>query len=158
TKDTAARLLSLLICRPKNFEAHQLDAMLREGRIPKVHAWLVSYVIKKNSHAEGMRLKWLRDPDELVASAGWALTTDLVSRNSDVLDLDQLLDTIEAEIKTAPEKLQWEMNTCLAHIGIHHDDHRARAINIGKRLEVLKDYPTPPNCTSPYVPLWIAEM
>ena len=28
----------------------------------------------------------------------------------------------------------------------------------GERLEVLKDYPTPPNCTSPFVPLWIAEM
>jgi hypothetical protein len=23
---------------------------------------------------------------------------------------------------------------------------------------VLKDYPTPPNCTSPYAPAWIAEM
>jgi hypothetical protein len=23
---------------------------------------------------------------------------------------------------------------------------------------VLKDYPTPPNCTSPYAPIWIAEM
>lgn len=26
------------------------------------------------------------------------------------------------------------------------------------RLEVLKDYPTPPNCTSPFAPAWIAEM
>jgi hypothetical protein len=23
---------------------------------------------------------------------------------------------------------------------------------------VLKDYPTPPNCTSPFAPVWIAEM
>ncbi|HEX6685213.1 MAG TPA: DNA alkylation repair protein, partial [Candidatus Limnocylindrales bacterium] len=32
TKDTAARLLALLICRPKAFEREQLDAMLRDSR------------------------------------------------------------------------------------------------------------------------------
>ena len=50
------------------------------------------------------------------------------------------------------------MNECLAHIGIEHPDHRARALVIGEGLEVLKDYPTPPTCTSPYVPAWVAEM
>ncbi|MEO7348754.1 MAG: DNA alkylation repair protein [Terrimesophilobacter sp.] len=158
TGNTAARLLSLLICRPKNFDAHELDTMLREGRIPKVNAWLVSYVIKKSAHAEEMRLRWLSDPDEVVASAGWALTSDLVSRNPEVLDLVALLDTIESQMKAAPERLQWAMNTCLAHIGIEHVEYRERAISIGERLGVLKDYPTPPNCTSPYAPLWIAEM
>jgi hypothetical protein len=39
-----------------------------------------------------------------------------------------------------------------------HAEHRARAVAIGERLEVLKEYPTPPNCTSPYAPIWITEM
>ena len=38
------------------------------------------------------------------------------------------------------------------------DKLRERARDIGERLEVLKDYPTPPNCTSPFAPLWIDEM
>jgi 3-methyladenine DNA glycosylase AlkD len=50
------------------------------------------------------------------------------------------------------------MNNCLAQIGIEHAGHRARAIGIGEHLQVLKDYPTPPNCTSPFAPAWIAEM
>lgn len=29
---------------------------------------------------------------------------------------------------------------------------------MGERLGVLKDYPTPPNCTSPYAPTWIADV
>ena len=156
--DTAARLLSVLICRPKSFDSEELDAMLRQARIPKVHAWFVSYVIKKNPNAEELRLRWLSDPDESVASAGWALTSDVVSKNPEVLDLTALLDTIEAHMKTAPEQLQWAMNHCLAQIGIEHAEYRERAIRIGERLEVLKDYPTPPNCTSPYAPAWIAEM
>jgi 3-methyladenine DNA glycosylase AlkD len=93
-----------------------------------------------------------------VASAGWTLTSKAVVKTPEVLDLAGLLDTIESQMKDAPDRLQWEMNTCLAQIGITHPEHRDRAVAIGERLEVLKDYPTPPNCTSPFAPTWIAEM
>ena len=158
TGDTAARLLALLICRPKAFERDELDAMLRAARTPKVHDWLVNYVVKKSRHAEDLRQAWIADADPVVASAGWALTTERVAKNPDGLDLPGLLDTIEAQMKDAPDRLQWAMNHCLAQIGIEHAGHRARAIAIGERLEVLKDYPTPPNCTSPFAPTWINEM
>jgi 3-methyladenine DNA glycosylase AlkD len=158
TGDTAARLLALLICRPKAFGRDELDAMLREARAPKVHDWLVNYVVKKSPHAEELRLAWSADPDPVVASAGWALTTERVAKRPEGLDLPGLLDVIEAGMKDAPDRLQWAMNHCLAQIGIDHAEHRARAVGIGERLQVLKDYPTPPGCTSPYAPVWIEEM
>lgn len=158
TEDTAARLLALLVCRPKVFERDELDAMLREARAPKVHDWLVSYVVRKSPHAEELRLAWLADPDPIVASAGWALTTERVAKEPEGLDLSGLLDVIEAQLKQAPDRLQWAMNSCLAQIGIDHAGHRDRAIAIGERLKVLKDYPTPPNCTSPFAPVWITEI
>ncbi|GGP17415.1 DNA alkylation repair protein [Nonomuraea glycinis] len=158
TDDTAARLLALLICRPKAFGRDELDVMLREARAPKVHDWLVNYVVKKNPHAEELRLAWSADPDPVVASAGWALTTERVTKKPEILDLTGLLDVIEAEMKDAPDRLQWAMNHCLAQIGIDHAEHRTRAIDIGERLEVLKDYPTSPGCTSPFAPVWITEI
>ncbi|WP_433579583.1 DNA alkylation repair protein [Nocardia brasiliensis] len=158
TGDTTARLLATLICRPKAFERDELDRMLRAARTPKVHDWLVNYVVKKNPHAEELRRSWLADPDPVVASAGWALTTERVAKKPDGLDLSGLLDVIEADMQDAPERLQWAMNHCLAQIGIEHAAHRARAIDIGERLKVLEDYPTPPNCTSPFAPIWITEM
>jgi 3-methyladenine DNA glycosylase AlkD len=158
TGDTAARLVAILVCRPKAFTRDELDAMLREARRPKVHDWLVGYVVKKSPHAEALRVAWSADPDPVVASAGWALTSDRVAKSPDGLDLAALLDVIEAEMAAAPDRLQWAMNTCLAQIGIEHAEHRARAIDIGERLRVLEDYPTPPNCTSPFAPIWITEM
>ena len=158
TGDTAARLLALLICRPKAFGNDELDVMLREARTPKVHDWLVNYVVKKNPNAEELRVAWTADPDPVVASAGWALTTERVAKKPEGLDLSGLLDVIEAEMKDAPDRLQWAMNHCLAQIGIEHARYRARAIDIGERLRVLEDYPTPPNCTSPFAPIWISEM
>ena len=158
TGNTAARLVAILICRPKAFERDELDAMLRQARIPKVHDWFVSYVVKKSPHAEELRQMWFADPDPVIASAGWALTSDRVVNKPEGLDLPELLDIVEAEMKDAPDRLQWAMNTCLAQIGIEHADHRARAIDIGNRLRVLEEYPTPPNCTSPFAPVWIEEM
>ncbi len=158
TDDDAARLLALLVCRPKAFERAELDTMLREARTPKVHDWLVNYVVKKSPHAEELRLAWFADPDPVVASAGWALTTERVAKRPEGLDLSGLLDIVETQMKDAPEHLQWAMNHCLAQIGIDHAEHRARAIDIGERLEVLKDYPTSPGCTSPFAPVWITEM
>jgi len=158
TGDTAARLLALLVCRPKAFRRDELDAMLRDARAPKLQDWLVNYVVKKSPHGEELRTAWLADTDPVVAAAGWALTSDRVVRKPGGLDLPALLDTIEAEMKDAPDRLQWAMNTCLAQIGIEHAAYRKRATAIGERLEVLKDYPTPSGCTSPFAPAWIGEM
>ncbi|MFE9243649.1 DNA alkylation repair protein [Nocardiopsis sp. NPDC006938] len=158
TGDSAARLLALLVCRPREFGRDELDAMLRGARTPKVHDWLVNYVVKKGPHAEELRLAWFDDPDPVVASAGWALTVERVGKRPDGLDLPGLLDTIEDGMADAPDRLQWEMNNCLARIGIDHPEYRERAVAIGERLRVLEDYPTPPGCLTPYAPVWIGEM
>ncbi|MFJ6417370.1 DNA alkylation repair protein [Paeniglutamicibacter sp. NPDC091659] len=158
TGDSDARLLALLICKPKAFGLEELDAMLREAVVPKVQEWLVSYVVKKSPHCEALRLRWFDDLDPVVASAGWELTVTHVSKNPGLLDLPRLLETIESEMKDAPERLQWAMNHTLAEIGISHAEHRERALAIGEKLQVLADYPTPPGCTSPFAPIWINYM
>ncbi|PFG31243.1 3-methyladenine DNA glycosylase AlkD [Paramicrobacterium agarici] len=158
THETGLQLLAVLISSPRQYDSAQLDRMLREARAPKVREWFVNYVAKKSPHAEELRVSWLGADDPLVRSAGWALTSDRVVKNPDGIDLRGLLDAIELSMKTAPDPLQWQMNACLAQIGIMHPEHRTRAITIGERLEVLKDYPTPPGCTSPYAPTWIGEI
>lgn len=158
TGETPARLLALLVCRPKDFSADELDAMLRETDPPKVNDWFVNYVAKKTPLAEEMRLRWFDDTDPTVAAAAWSLTSVRVVKDPDGLDLDRLLDLIEAQMKDAPARPQWSMNETLAQIGIHHPDLRERALAIGDRLQVLADYPTAPGCTSPFAPIWIGEM
>lgn len=158
TDDSAARLLALLVCRPKAFDRDTLATMLRTARTPKVHDWLLANVVRRCAHTEDLRQAWIADPDPVVASAGWALTVDRVAKRPDGLDLTGLLDEIEASMAAAPDRLQWAMNHCLAQIGIDHPELRARAIAVGERLRVLEDYPTSPGCTSPYAPIWITEV
>lgn len=158
TGETAPRLLALLICKPREFTADELDAMLRETRPPKVNDWFVSYIAKKSPLAEEMRVRWFDDADPTVAAAAWSLTSERVAKTPEGLDLEDLLDRIERDMKDAPKRPQWSMNETLAQIGIYHLHLRAHALEIGERLQVLADYPTAPGCTSPFAPIWIGEI
>lgn len=158
TDDVPGQLLGLLIAKPRELSADEVDRMLRTTRSAKAHDWLVNYIAKKSPHAEALRERWFDDADADARAAAWSLTTARVVKKPEGLDLDALLDRIERELKDAPSREQWAMNETLAQIGIQHPTYRERALEIGNRLQVLADYPTPPNCTSPFAPAWIAEM
>jgi 3-methyladenine DNA glycosylase AlkD len=59
---------------------------------------------------------------------------------------------------TAAPEVQWTMNSTLAQIGIKFPEYRARALAIGEKLGIYRDYPTSKGCTSPFAPIWINEM
>lgn len=152
------RLLATQIASPSKLSAEQLDAMLRAAELPKVQDWLLTAVVKRSRHRHALRRAWIADPDPVVASAGWGLTSHVLRKGEEELDVPALLDVIEAQMAAAPERLQWAMNETLATIGIEVPELRERALAIGERLGVLRDYPTPAGCTSPFAPAWIAEM
>jgi 3-methyladenine DNA glycosylase AlkD len=154
--DVAAQLVALLICRPKQFTADELDAMLRSTRSDKAHDWLLNYLVKKSPHAADLRARWWGDADPRIRAAGWTLTTHAVTTAD--LDRDALLDEIERDMRDADPKLQWAMNETLATIGIEDDARRLRALRIGEELQVLADYPVSKGCISPFAPIWITEM
>ena len=64
----------------------------------------------------------------------------------------------QAEMADAVPEVQWTMNMALATIGIHFAKHRKRAIAIGEKLGIYRDYPCSKGCTSPFAPIWINAM
>lgn len=99
------------------------------------------------------------DSDHIfTARMGWSLTVERVLKAPDGLSLTGLLDRIEREMADAATDKQWMLNYCLGEIGINFAEHRERAVAIGEKIEAFRDYPTSKGCTSPYVPIWIAEM
>lgn len=153
-----AQLLSLLIMKPRQLSAAELESMVREVGIAWVADWLSSYIIKEHPDRESLRVKWMNDKNPWAARAGWSLTNGRVAREPDGLDIPAFLDRIESELASADPAEQWTMNNTLAGIGINHDKHRKRALAIGEKLGVYRDYPVSNGCTSPYAPVWINEM
>lgn len=56
---------------------------------------------------------------------------------------------------SAVTEVQRTMNNTLATIGIHFPKDRKRAIDIGEKLGIYRDYPVSKGCTSPIAPIWI---
>lgn len=158
TKNIDARMLAILVLDVQALTSKQLDRMVRAARFSQVAIWLSTYVTKQHADKEALREQWMQVDHPMAARAGWGLTASRVENDPEGLDLVALLDRIEAEMGDAPEPTQWTMNMCLGQIGIHHRKHRKRVLKIGEALGVYRDYPTSKGCTSPFVPLWVAEM
>lgn len=158
TGNIDARLLAILLLKPKLLTPEQLDAMVRDAGFVQVFDWLDSYVVRQHAAKEALRQAWTHDPDPWAARGFWSLTAERVGKSPAGLDLPALLDRIEAELVAAAPEPQWTMNNTLAGIGIHFAEHRERALAIGERLGVYRDYPTPKGCTSPFAPIWIGEI
>jgi 3-methyladenine DNA glycosylase AlkD len=158
TGNVDAQLLATLLIKPNDLSAAELERMVRSVTFMQVADWLHSYVVKEHPDNESLRIKWMATDDILAARAGWRLTAGRVAKHPEGLDLAALLDRIESEMGSAAPEVQWTMNCCLAEIGIHFPKHRKRAIAIGEKLGIFRDYPVSKGCTSPFAPIWINEI
>jgi 3-methyladenine DNA glycosylase AlkD len=158
TGNIEARLLATLIIIPKALSVTELDKMVQYERFTQVVDWLYAYVIKEHPDKEQLRQQWLLSAGPMTARLGWSLTSGRVARSPEGLDIPAILHRLEAEMPNAAPEVQWTMNTTLAQIGIHHPAYRERAIAIGERLGIYRDYPVSKGCTSPFAPIWINEM
>jgi 3-methyladenine DNA glycosylase AlkD len=153
-----AMLLSTLLMRPAQISNDDLEQMVRVATYVQLSDWLATNVVKLHPDKEMLRQKWMVSDQVMLARAGWMLTAERVARAPEGLDLNGLLDRIEAQMGTASTQVQWTMNNTLAAIGIHFAEHRTRAVAIGEKLGVFRDFPTSKGCTSPFAPIWIAAI
>jgi len=158
TGNVDAQLLATLLITPKNLSPREMDGMVRSVAFAQVADWLIAYVVKKHPDKEALRQEWMAADDRWAARAGWSLTAERVVKSSEVLDLAALLDRIQSEMTKADPVVQWTMNSTLAEIGIHFPKLRKRALAIGERLGIYRDYPVSKGCTSPFAPIWIKAM
>lgn len=158
TGNVDAQQLATLLINVKLLSADELERMVKSISFAWVADWLQSYVVKVHADKETLRSKWMTSTDRWTARSAWQLTAGRVVKSPDGLDLEGLLDRIEKEMPTAAPEVQWTMNMCLAEIGIHFPKLRKRAIAIGEKLGIYRDYPCSKGCTSPFAPIWIHEM
>jgi 3-methyladenine DNA glycosylase AlkD len=162
TGNMDAQMVAILIMKPKELSADELDAMVRAVPFAWVADWLQSYIIKHQPDDVRAKLrdKWMKksEKDSWAARAGWHLAASGINSGDDDLDVDALLDRIEKEMPKAKPETQWTMNNTLAAIGTKHAKHRKRAVAIGEKIGLYADWPMVKGCTIPYVPVWVDAM
>src|SRR5262245_41846347 len=59
TGNIDAQLLAILVMKPKELSAKELDKMVRTARFTQVADWLNSYIVKEHPDKETLREKWM---------------------------------------------------------------------------------------------------
>jgi 3-methyladenine DNA glycosylase AlkD len=158
TGNVDAQLLATLAMKPASLSADELDRITRSTSCTQVADWLNAYVVAAHAEKDSLRAAWMKDKDRWAARAGWNLTASGVNKGGDGIDPSALLGRIEKEMPKAKPEVQWTMNNTLAAIGIAYPEHRARAVAIGEKIGLYRDWPVSKGCTPPYVPVWIEAM
>jgi 3-methyladenine DNA glycosylase AlkD len=158
TNNLDARLLACLLIKPKSLSKEELNELVESIDHVQVADWVNSYIVKEHPEKELLREMWMNADNKWAARAGWSLTSGKIAKGAEGLELEHLLDRIEKEMPGVRPEIQWTMNTALAYIGIYHQKLRKRAIEIGNKMGIYKDYPVSKGCTSPFAPIWINEM
>jgi len=165
TGNVDAMFLATLIMKPKLLPEEEVERMAASVTFSQARFgqsaladWLMTNIIRQHPSKEALRQRWMESSQPMLARAGWSLTAARIAQAPEGLDPAALLDRIEWEMAGAPSAVQWTMNGCLAEIGIHFAELRPRALDIGERLGIFRDYPCSKGCTSPFAPIWINFM
>jgi len=158
TKNVDAQLLAALLLNPKFLSASDLDTLTRSTTFAQVADWLNAYIVAQHPDKEALRKKWMTEKDPWAARAGWNLTASAINKGTSEDDPETLLTRIEKELAKAKPEVQWTMNNTLAAIGIKHANLRKRALAIGAKVGLYKDWPVSKGCIIPCVPVWVDAM
>lgn len=158
TGNVDAQFLAALLLDPKKLSAKELDRLVRSISFVRVADWFISYVVANFLDKDTLREGWMNDKNRWAARAGWQLTASRVAKSPEGLKLPALLDRVEKEMPTAVPEVQWTMNNTLANIGIHEPKLRKRALALGEKIGLYRDWPVSKGCTPPFAPIWINFM
>ena len=158
-----ARLLSTLIFDKKLLAQETIDRLASDLLIQdedernQLSDWLLANQLTKDKKLIALLESWQESATPLLRRWFWYYQARLrwTGRTPPPGSSADLLNSLEASMKTEEPGVQWAMNFCAGWIGIFEPDLRARCVKLGKVLELYKDDPVAKNCTPSYLPEFI---
>lgn len=157
SENTDAQWLACMMLDAKKLTLDEVRNMVAQLTYSDMIDKFIGEVVCHHKDANILAEEWWTSSKDNLGQAGWKLIVYKVSHNNLKNDeLEKLLATIEAELKTSPPGKQWAMNHALCEIGISYPQFTERCITLGETLGVYQDLKVSKGCTSAYAPSWIA--
>jgi 3-methyladenine DNA glycosylase AlkD len=140
----------------------QLDGWAKTAWWEMLSGYSVPGVAAENEAACSLAMKWLKMKDSKRAVAGWSTYSAVLSiRSDDELDLDEiksLLEKVEAEIDTAPNKVKYCMNGIVISVGSYVKPLLKAAKATAKKIGVVEVDMGDTACQTPLATDMIAKI
>jgi len=157
-----SRLLSTLIFDKKlltesDIEELAIDLLTHEEDERKqLSDWLLANQLTKDKKLVTLLETWRQNPSPVLRRWFWYHQARLrwMGRTPPKNSVE-LLDSLEANIKSEESEVQWAMNFCAGWIGVYEPKLRSRCIKLGKKFGLYKNETVAKNCTPSYLPEFI---
>jgi len=124
--------------------------------------YTVPWVASGSKHGHDLALEWIESKNELIASAGWATLSSLVSIKDDAeLDLPELkklLARIEKTIHKQPNCVRGSMNAFVIAVGGYVKSLTDVAMKTGEKIGAVEVDMGDTSCQVPFAPDYIRKI
>jgi 3-methyladenine DNA glycosylase AlkD len=136
-----AQYLAGLIADPPQMTKAQLQKWAKTAAWGMVGEYTIPWVASESRFGAVLARAWIDSKAEAIAASGWNTWSSLVSITPDEdLDLGELvglLDRVQKEIRTAPNRVRYVMNGFVIAVGCFVPELTARAKAVAKAIGVV---------------------
>ena len=124
--------------------------------------YTVAWVSAESKYGKELALEWIDNPDERLAIVGWSTLSGIVSlQPDDAIDKElirSLLDRVEREIHSVPDRVRYVMNGFVIAVGAYIPSLTDYAIDLGNRIGTVKVNMGDTACKVPSIPVYIEKV
>jgi len=133
-----AMYLAGLVADGSKMTEKELEHWVKNAKSPAINEYTVPWVTSEHPQAWKLALKWIDSKDEMIACSGWNTLSGIVSlkpdEELDVPKLKELLKRVQAEIRTAANRVRYTMNGFVIGVGTYVDALNKDAIAAAKKI------------------------
>ena len=138
TGNSDAMYLAALMADEQQITKAQLQTWVEQAYWSYLCEYAVPWVAAESPHGFDLGLKWIESDQETIATAGWGTLSYFAAvHEDDQLELDaytRLLDRVEKNIHSAPNRVRYTMNGFVIAIGTYIKALTPKAKEVGKKI------------------------
>jgi 3-methyladenine DNA glycosylase AlkD len=140
TGNSDAMYLAALMADETQLTEAQLEQWVEQAYWFYLNEFAVPWVAAETPFGFSLGLKWIESTKETTAAAGWGTLASIAALKTelDVETYSKLLDRIEKEIHTAPNRVRYVMNGFLIAIGSAVPELNAKALAIAAKVGSIR--------------------
>lgn len=162
TGNSDAMYLAGLIADETKMTKVDLNNWVQHAYWHMLSDYTLAWVASESKYGRELALEWIDSETELVASAGWATLSSLMSVKVDselnIDELSKLLDRVEKTIHTSPNRVRHSMNGFIIAAGSFVAALTEKAIQIGNNIGKVSVDMGGTACKVPSAPQYIEKV
>jgi 3-methyladenine DNA glycosylase AlkD len=162
TGNTDAMYLAGLMADETKITEEQLQEWVQNAYWSYLNEYAVPWVAAETEFGFSLGLKWIQSENELITTAGWSTLSNFACVNADEkLDISkysQLLDKVEREIHSSPNRVKQTMKAFVIAIGSSIKELTQKSIETAEKIGTVEVNHNGTACKTPFAKDYINKV